>query len=135
MYYNNKRLALSVFWIVLGVALLALSIAGKLDPSLYAGMGGALACVGTFQVIRNLRYRKDTAYREKIDVELSDERNEYLRMKSWSLAGNIAVLIESIGIVVAMITGQETVQLVLSYSMCLLLVAYWAAFYILARKY
>ena len=79
MYYNNKRLALSVFWVVLGAALLVLSIAEVLDSSVYAGMGGALIAVGVFQVLRNLRYRKDSDYREKIDTEAGDERNHFLR--------------------------------------------------------
>ena len=40
--YNNKKLALSIFWVVLGAVLLGLSVAEVLDSSIYAGMGGAL---------------------------------------------------------------------------------------------
>ena len=87
------------------------------------------------QSIRNLRYRKDSDYREKIDTEYGDERNRFLRMKSWSWAGYIVVLIEGIGVVVALILGQETVQLILSYSVCLILVVYWLTYVILGRKY
>ena len=135
MYYNNRRLALSIFWVVLGLVLLSLSIAGVLDSSLYAGMGAALAVVGALQIARNLRYRRDAAYREKIDTEFRDERNQYLRMKSWSWAGYIVVLVEGIGVVVAMVLGQETVQHVLSYSVCLILVVYWLMYLVLSRKY
>ena len=46
MYYNNKRLALSVFWIILGAALFILSITEVIDSALYSGMGGALIAVG-----------------------------------------------------------------------------------------
>jgi uncharacterized membrane protein len=133
--YNNKRLALSVFWVVLGAALAVLSVAGVLDSSLYGGMGGALVVVGTFQVMRNVRYRSDPAYREKVDTEASDERNRFLRMKSWSWTGYIVVLAEGVGSVVAMATGYETVQLVLLYSVCLMLVSYWVTYMVLARKY
>lgn len=135
MYYNNRRLALSIFWVVLGLVLLSLSIAGVLNSSLYAGMGAALAVVGALQIARNLRYRRDAAYREKIDTEFRDERNQYLRMKSWSWAGYIVVLVEGIGVVVAMVLGQETVQHVLSYSVCLILVVYWLMYLVLSRKY
>jgi hypothetical protein len=91
--------------------------------------------VGVFQIIRNLRYRKDAEYREKIDTEASDERNSFLRMKSWSWTGYIVVLVEGVGSVVAMATGNETVQLVLLYSVCLMLVSYWVTYMVLARKY
>lgn len=133
--YNNKRLFLSVFWVVLGAVLLILSVTGKLDSTLYAGMGGGLIAVGLLQIARNLRYRRDPAYREKIDTEVSDERNRFLRMKSWSWAGYITVIAEGIAAIVAAVKGQETVQLVLSYSVCLLLAAYYISYLVLSRKY
>ena len=135
MYYNNKRLALSLFWAVLGAVLMVLSVTEALDSSLYSGMGGALIAVGILQASRNLKYRKDPEYREKVDTELHDERNGFLRMKSWSWAGYVAIIVEGVGVVVAMVTGQRTVQLVLSYCVCLLLCAYWIAWLILRRKY
>lgn len=135
MYYNNKKLAISIFWVILGAVLLVLSILEILDSSMYAGMGGALTTVGILQVIRNLKYRRDPDYREKIDTEVSDERRQFLHMKSWSWAGYIVILIEGIGVVVAMVLGEHTIQLVLSYSVCLILVAYSAAYLILSKKY
>lgn len=133
--HNNGKLALSIFWIVLGAVLLGLSVANVLDSTIYAGMGGALLAVGILQVIRNLRYRTDAAYQEKIDTEVNDERNIFLGMKSWSWTGRVIVLVECIGIIVAMVLGQQTIQLVLSYSVCAILVIYWVTFMILAKKY
>ena len=135
MYYNNKRLALTVFWIVLGAVLVVLTVTEVLDSSIYSGMGGALMAVGTLQLIRAIKYRKDSEYREKVDTELGDERNRFLRMKSWSWAGYLTILIEGIGAIIAMILGERTVQLVLSYSVCLVLVIYWVAYVILSKKY
>ena len=135
MYYNNKRLALSIFWAVVGLVLTVLSVTEVLDSSIYSGMGGALMAVGVLQAIRNVKYRKDADYREKIDVEANDERNRFLRMKSWSWAGYIAILVEAVGVIVAIILGEETVRLILSFSVCLILVAYWVSYLILSRKY
>ena len=135
MYYNNKRLALTVFWIVLGAVLVVLTVTEVLDSSIYSGMGGALMAVGTLQLIRAVKYRKDSEYKEKVDTELGDERNRFLRMKSWSWAGYFTILIEGIGAIIAMTLGERTVQLVLSYSVCLVLVIYWIAYVILSKKY
>ncbi len=132
---SNKRLILSIIWVVIGIALLALSIAGALDSTLYAGMGGALIAVGILQIIRNVRHRTDAAYREKWDTEVSDERNRFLRMKSWSWAGYIVVLIEAAGVIVAMVLGKHELSQVLSYSVCLILVAYLVSYAIVRRKY
>ena len=135
MYYNNKRLALTVFWIVLGAVLVVLTVTEVLDSSIYSGMGGALMAVGTLQLIRAVKYRKDSEYKEKVDTELGDERNRFLRMKSWSWAGYFTILIEGIGAIIAMVLGERTIQLVLSYSVCLVLVIYWVAYVILSKKY
>ncbi len=135
MYYNNKRLALTVFWIVLGAVLVVLTVTEVLDSSIYSGMGGALMAVGTLQLIRAVKYRKDSEHKEKVDTELGDERNRFLRMKSWSWAGYFTILIEGIGAIIAMALGERTVQLVLSYSVYLVLVIYWIAYVILNKKY
>ena len=137
MYYDNKRLALSIFWTILGITLIILSFTEVLQSSLYGGMGGGLTVVGVFQIIRNLRYRKGAevvglaGYRKF----MSDERNSFLRMKSWSWAGYITVLVEAIGAVIAMIRGQETIQMVLSFSVALIVFVYWLMYMILSRKY
>ena len=135
MYYNNKKLVLSIFWAVVGLVLTVLSVTEVLDSSIYSGMGGGLMAVGVLQSIRNVKYRKDADYREKIDVEANDERNRFLRMKSWSWAGYIAILVEAAGVIVAIILGEETVRLILSFSVCLILVAYWVSYLVLSRKY
>ena len=135
MYYNNKRLALSIFWVLLGATLLGLSIAEILNDSVYSGMGGALMAIGILQIVRIVRYRKDEKYRETIDTEIKDERNVFLRMKSWAWTGYIVVMVEAIGSVIAMVLGQETLQLMLAYSVCLIIFVYWLVYIILSRKY
>ena len=135
MVYNNKKLLLSIFWILAGAALLVLTVAEVLKEPVYAGMGGALIAVGVLQTIRNLRYRKDAEYREKVDTEVNDERMSFIRMKSWSWTGYLLILIEGIGAIIALVLGQRTIQLVLSYSVCLILVIYWVSYLILSRKY
>ena len=135
MYYNNRKLVLSVFWVILGAALVGLSVAEVLDSSLYAGMGGALMAVGVLQIVKNRKYRTDADYREKTDVKANDERNRFLRMKSWSWAGYIAILAECVGVIVAMVQNQHTVQMVLSFSVCLILSVYWISYLVLSRKY
>ena len=133
--YNNKRLALSIFWVVLGLVLFVLSLTEKLDSSYFSGMGVALTVVGTLQIIRNLRYRKDAEFKEKIDIEVTDERNRFIRLQSWAWTGYIIVLVEAAGSLAAAVLGQETVRLVLSSSVCLIVCVYWITWLILSRKY
>ncbi len=114
---------------------MVLSIAEVLDSSVWSGMGGAFTAVGVLQIIRNIRYRKDPAYREKIDTEVSDERNNWIRMKSWTWTGIVVIIVEGIAGIVAMILGERMIQQILSYSVCLILCVYWISWLILSRKY
>lgn len=134
MYFNNKKLALSIFWVVLGLALVVLSVTEVLDDSVYAGMGAALAVVGALQIWRNLKYRKDPEYREKIDIEAGDERNKAIRMQSWAWTGYLYILVSAVTSVIAYFMGQTVIQQTLCYSICFMLVVYYIANLILYKK-
>ena len=134
MYYNNKRLALSIFWLVLGLVLVVLSTAEVLNDSIYAGMGAALAVIGGLQLGRHIKYRRDPEYREKIDIEAGDERYKSIRLQSWAWTGYLFILVAAVVSVVAYFMGQAVVQQTLCYSICFMLVVYWIANVILNRK-
>ena len=134
MYYNNKRLLLSIFWIVLGIVILIMAMTEKLD-AVYGGMGGALIAVGAMQVMRNLRYRNNPEYREKIDIESNDELNRYIRMKAWSYTGYITILgLCAAGIVFYYVMGNKELGQPMMMTVCFMLVVYWISYYILSKK-
>ena len=135
MYYNNRRLLLSVFWTVLGAVLLTLSIMEKIDSGIFSGMGGALMAIGILQIIRNVKYRKNSDYKEKIDILEKDERCKYLRLKAWGWAGYLVVLLEAIGSVIAIILGEQLIMQVLLVSVALIVGIYAISYMILNRKY
>ena len=135
MYYNGKRLALSVFWVLAGAVLIVLSVMEILNSTLYAGMGGGLVAVGILQAVRNVKYMKNPEYREKIDVEVKDERNAFLRMKSRSWTVYLFVLSAAVASIAAMILGAHEVQYTLLFSICVLLVINYVSYLVLSRKY
>ena len=80
----NKRLLVNILEIVIGFALSACGYAGIIEDY-WSGMGTALVIVGSIMLIRQIRYKTNTSYKEKVDIEVSDERNKYLRMKASTL--------------------------------------------------
>ena len=135
MYYNNKRLILSIFWIVLGAVLIILCMTEKLDSSVYSGLGGGFIGVGIMQVYRNLKYRSNEEYREKIDVASNDERNRYIRMKAWSWTGYITIMALCIAaIVIVYIIGNREMGQPLFMTVCFMLVVYWVSYLVISRK-
>ena len=131
---TNKRLLANIVEILIGIVLSILSLMGILD-SYWSGMGTALVIVGGIMLLRQIRYRTNSEYKDKMDLETSDERNKFLRIKAWSWAGYLFVLIGAIGSIVLKILGLDQYVLFASGSVCLIMVLYWVAYLILQKKY
>ena len=131
---NNKRLIVSIIEILLGVALIICNELGVIDP-FWSGMGTALIVVGVLYTIRNIRYNTDKTYKEKFDTETKDERNRFIAMKAWSWTGYLLVFIFAIATIVLKIAGYENLMFLASGVVCLIIVIYWIAYYILRKKY
>lgn len=134
MYYNKKKLLVSIMWVVLGAALLILDIAGIIDNPIYSGIGGGWLAIGIMQIYKNLKYHSNEEYKEKIDIEYTDERNRYIRMKAWSWAGYLFIIGAAIVSVVMFVMNQMIYGQIISYCMCSILVLYWGSYILLQRK-
>lgn len=130
----NKRLIANITEIVIGIILVICGAVGILD-SYWSGMGTALIVVGGLMMIRQVRYSTNAEYKESVDVEIQDERNKFLRMKAWSWAGYFSVLIGAVASIVLRILGQNQLSQFAGLSVCLLMVLYWASYFILKKKY
>ena len=130
----KDRRILSVIWVVIGLVLIGLAFAGKVD-SFWNGMGSALLVVGALQLLRYHRFNKNEAYREKMEIEVNDERNRFIRNKAWAWSGYLFILIAGVSVVVFKIIGQELLSMAASMAVCLILVLYWVSYYVLKRKY
>jgi len=116
------------------VVLIALAFAGKVDE-FWNGMGFALAVVGLLQLLRQHRFNKNEAYREKMEIEVNDERNHFIRNKAWAWAGYIFILVAAVLVIVFKLIGQELLSTAAAMAVCLMLVLYWGAYMVLKRKY
>lgn len=130
----NKRLLVNILEIVIGFALSACGYAGIIEDY-WSGMGTALVIVGSIMLIRQIRYKTNTSYKEKVDIEVSDERNKYLRMKAWSWTGYLFVMIAAFASIILKIFGYDQYSLIASCAVGLMVALYWCSFLILSKKY
>ena len=131
---SNRRMILSIVWIVLGVSLLVGNLTGLLGDY-WGGMGGGLLGVGVFQVIRNIRYLRNPAYREKVDTTNQDERNKFLANKAWAWAGYLYVLTAAVATIVFQIIGKQELATAAGLSVCIIMVFHWLSYLYLQKKY
>ena len=101
----------------------------------WSGMGAALLVMGIVRIFRTYRLNKNEGYREKMEIMASDERLHYIRLKSWSWAGYLFILISAIAVLGFKLMGQELLSMAASWAVCLMLVLFWSANYILNKKY
>ena len=131
---NNKRFIASIVEIILGVVLSVCGAIGLLD-SYWTGMGGGLIGVGIVFLIRSIRYRRNPEYKEEVDIEMSDERNKFIRLKAWSWAGYLFVMIAAVASIAFKLAGREDLMMFCSGAVCLVLVLYWVSYIVLKNKY
>lgn len=134
MKRNDWRFIVSILEILIGAALLVLGLTGVLDE-FWEGMGTGLIVVGMLMFIRQIRYRTNAEFKEELDVKEKDERNRFIAMKSWSWAGYTYVLVAAVGTIVAKILGHDDIMMMLSRSVCFILVFYWLFYLILQKRY
>ena len=134
MKQNTVKWIFSLFWILLGLGLLVLGLVEVVD-SFWSGMGSSLLVVGLLQMIRYMRLRKDQDYQEKVEVESKDERNRFSRNKAWAWAGYLFILVSAVAVIVLKALGQELLSVAASVAMGLMLVLYWASYFLLRKKY
>ena len=129
-----KPLYMSIFWVVLGTVLVICHLA-KLIEDYWFSMGIAFIVVGILQIIRHIRYKTDSEYRENRDVETNDERNKFIANKAWAWAGYFYVMIAAIGSIVCKLLGREDLMMFCSGSVCFIMVLYWLSWLWLKKKY
>lgn len=131
---NNRRIIVSIVWIVLGIGLNVACFVTELD-TFWSGMATALIFVGVFGLFRWYKYYRNAEYREKMDVETNDERNRYLSARAWAWTGYIFVIISAVACIVFKILGNDLLSFASSGAVCLILIIYTISFFILKRKY
>ena len=123
-----KTYFVSIIYIIIGVILLGLGFAGKVDE-FWNGMGSALLVIGVIQLLRHYRLDKNEAYREKMEIENNDERNKFIRNKAWAWAGYLFVMITAVASIVFRIFEQNLLSIAAGGAVCLMILLFWGAYF------
>ena len=131
---SSRRILTYIIYLLLGIILWGLAFVEVVD-TFWAGMGASFFLVGLLRLAREYRFNKDEDYREKVETEIADERNHFLRNKAWAWAGYLFILISASAVIILKIMGQELLSTAAGFAVCLMLVLYWGSFAVLKRKY
>ena len=130
----DKKNIYPIVLLAAGLALIGLGIAEIVDE-FWSGMGSALLVIGIIRLLRYYRLKKNDAYREKMETAVTDERNQFIRMKAWSWTGYLFIMVSALATILFQILGQDLLSQFASGAVCLMLVLYWVSFFVLRKKY
>ena len=130
----DKKNIYPIVLLIAGLVLTGLGLAEIVDE-FWSGMGSALLVIGIIRLLRYYRLKKNETYREKMETAVTDERNQFIRMKAWSWAGYLFIIVTALGTIIFRILGQDLLSQVASGAVCLMLVLYWVSFFVLKKKY
>lgn len=131
---KQRGLIVVLMYLFLGTALVALGV-GEVMDAFWSGMGAALMGVGVIRLVQMIRWHKDEAYREKQKLEVTDERNQFLRNKAWAWAGYLFVLICAVATIALKLLGQDLLSIAAGSAVCLMALLYWFSYLFLRKKY
>ena len=131
---REKKYLVSIIYVVIGLVLIGLGLTEVVEE-FWSGMGSALLVIGAIRLVRAYRFYKNDKYREKIEIEESDERNHFIRNKAWAWAGYLFVMIMAVASIIFKIAGQDLLSIAASGAVTLVLVLFWGSYLILKRKY
>ena len=131
---HTRRIVAYGFMALFGVILLVLGCMEVID-GFWSGMGSALVAISVLRFMQTIRYHKDESYREKMETQVSDERNHFIRNKAWAWAGYLFLLIAAISTIVLRVMGQELLSYAASLAVGLLALLYWISYIVLQKKY
>ena len=130
----DKKNIYPIALIIAGLALIGLGFAEIVDE-FWSGMGSALLVMGAIRLLRFYRLKKNECYREKMETAVTDERNQFIRMKAWSWAGYLFIMVSAVATIIFRILSQDLLSQFASYAVCLMLVLYWVSYFVLKKKY
>lgn len=129
--YRKTNMIWYIAMVIVGVVFLVLGLV--LDNQFLSGFGVAFAVVVAIRLARLLIATKDEESKEEYNVSMNDERTVYIARRARSAAFYFSVIIEAIAVIVLRFMDNPAFQIV-CYIMCMQVLLYLIAIYVLRKK-
>lgn len=129
-----KNIIINTFYIILGIVLIVLVAMNKIN-GLFSGFGGGLLGVSLVLLIRAIKYKTNSEYKETVDIKTNDERNRFISMKAWSWAAYSLIIICAVVEIICLIMSKVTYMQIAAGIICVMLVLYYICYLIVSKKY
>ncbi len=137
MDYKKKlkqRLYYGIICIALGVMMIVGVYASKSNNEFISALGFAVAMVGVARIIQYLKITKNEESIQKQKINETDERNLSIIQKAKSATFSIYLLFSCTVVIIASLFDMPDVAKWFGYSQFVLVITYWACYWIIRKK-
>ena len=130
----QKRLAVALFFMVLGILMIAVPFFIKTADDFVSAFGFALFVTG-FVRVRNYRMiTKNEETLKKQEIAETDERNISIAKQAKSTAFSVYILLLNLGVIVLSFCRLHEIARWISYAVLFLILIYWICYFIYRKK-
>jgi VIT1/CCC1 family predicted Fe2+/Mn2+ transporter len=130
----KTRLYTGIAYIILGIAMTAVSIICKIENQFISSLGLALAVIGIVRIRNYFIITKDDESVRRREIAETDERNVSIANKARGAAFILYIFIVSLFVIVMGIIDKSEIALWASYSVALLVAIYWICYIVYQKK-
>ncbi|KLU60720.1 hypothetical protein CEB3_c31030 [Peptococcaceae bacterium CEB3] len=118
MNYAKKQMAGYIAVMVIGLLIIIVALFGNLPGDLKTGIlsggiGGFLI-TGTVGIVMSFNLMRHPDQARKLEISKTEERNQYIRMKTHSSIFQVSLYLESMATIISLIMGQREISLTLA---------------------
>ena len=128
------RLYVAIGYIALGIILIATYALLKSDNDFLTSYGLALIVIGIVRIRQYFAITKNEETLRKQQIKESDERNIAIASKAKSISFYVCILLACVAIIVLEILGRPEISVILSASVCVMLVIYYVTYWIVRKN-
>lgn len=131
----KARLYLGIFYIVFGIAMVALTLLKPSDNGYFSTLGLAFAVIGVKRIRQYFVITRSEESIRKQEIAETDERFIMLQQKSATLSFTISSVLGAIAIFVLHLLDMPLYASIVAYVICGYILIQVVCYFVLARKY
>jgi len=128
------RLSVAIGYIVIGIAMAVAFNIIKTEKNFLSSFGFSLIVIGIVQIRKYIMITKNEETITKRQIAETDERNISIANKAKSISFIIYVILASVSIIVLELFNKIQLAMILSGTVCVLILIYWISYWIISKN-
>lgn len=130
----KTRLYIAIIYISLGIMMITGIFAIKTDNDFISSFGFALVVMGIVRLRNYFMITKNEETIKKQQIAETDERNLSILNKAKSATFTIYITLMGTAVIILSLFNMRDIAKYIAYSVCLLVVIYWIAYWIYQKR-